>query len=85
MRWRCWVPAEGYSRADAKDIEADDAREAAELFAEKWYEGGDHFRTIDVMAASWGSGSSSAQMFRVTVDFDPSFHASELMIVEGAP
>lgn len=76
MRFRCWVPDEGYTREDAKDIEADDAREAAELFAEKWYEDGDHFPQLDVAVAAWGSGTSSMQMYRVTVDFDPSFYAS---------
>ena len=30
MRFRCWVPDEGYTREDAKDVEAYDAGEAAE-------------------------------------------------------
>ena len=75
MKWVCWVPGDGYTRIDATDIEADDAETAAELLAEQWYEGGDHFADIDVEVAAWGSGTSSSAIYRVTVDFSPSFSA----------
>lgn len=77
MKFRCWVPEEGYTRddADARDVEATDAAEAAEAFAETWYEAGDHFPQLDVSVVL---DDGPEQKFRVVVDFDPMFTASEI-------
>jgi len=75
VRFRCWVPDEGYTRMDASDVEATDAEEAAEFHAERWYRAGERFQQLDVRVAPWGSGNSSEVTYRVTVDFDPSFSA----------
>ena len=81
MRFRCWDPDNGETRADGDNIDALDVREAAELYAEKVWTSSDPFKSIDVRVAAWGSGTSSAFDVTVEVRHEPVFFGHKPKLV----
>ncbi len=74
--FRVW-DADADANEDAEDsieIIAGCAGEAAEIFAERQYEGGDPFEHLDVRVS--GADFDVCE-FRVEVDFTPNFYATQ--------
>lgn len=79
-KWYAWDEFDGsLAVADAIEVYADDAQEAAEKAAEAFDEGGGegpNDQRIYVRLASEGE-DEPAQLFEVSYEMNPSYHATE--------
>lgn len=75
MKFRCWDP-DNEDETDAREVDAFDTEEAAELHAEHIYDrSGEHFDRADIRVRDVETGA--VVVVRVVVDFSPNFHGTE--------